>query len=100
MSKKLLSIFLVLCMVCTMLPVSAMAEEVHTTIDANGEIIAFAPLAETEKTVSIGTSTQDLELPKTLTATVRTAVIAGDVSVQDSESLDEDTTRDIPEWSI
>ncbi len=71
MNKRLLSMFLALCMVLTMLPVSAMAEEIHTTIGGSGEIISFAPLTETKKAVSLGTSIEDLELPETLTATVR-----------------------------
>ncbi len=33
MRKKILSIFLVLCMVCTILPVSAKAEEAYTTME-------------------------------------------------------------------
>ncbi|MEG6523835.1 S-layer homology domain-containing protein [Desulfotomaculum sp. 1211_IL3151] len=95
---RLLSMFLVLCMVLTMLPVSAMAEEAQTTIGASGEIIAFEPLAETEKTVTTGTSIKDLELPETLTATVRAAVIsdsgASEETVQDSASPEEDTAVD------
>ena len=75
MRKKLLSMFLVLCMVFTMLPVSAMAEEVHTTNDANGESIEFADLEETVKTVPIGTSFEDLVQPETLTAPVGATVM-------------------------
>ncbi|MEW9122278.1 MAG: hypothetical protein AB2421_06145, partial [Thermotaleaceae bacterium] len=71
MNKRLLSMFLVLCMVLTMLPVSAMAQEAHRIIGGGGEIIAFASLAQTEKTVTVGTFLEDLELPETLTATVR-----------------------------
>ena len=37
MRKRILSIFLVLCMVFTMLPVSAMAEEAYTNMDAGTE---------------------------------------------------------------
>lgn len=102
MKKKLLSIFLVLCMVCTMLPVSVMAEEVDTT-GASGEIISFATLteAETEKTVAIGTSFENLDLPKTLNA----MVLDMDTVVDDSVSIvtgpaieltDPKTTVDIP----
>lgn len=39
-----------------MLPISAMAEEEGTPIGVSGEIIAFAPLDETEMSVSTGTS--------------------------------------------
>lgn len=107
--KKILSMFLALCMVVTMLPVTVMAEEIHIPIGTSGEIIHFAPLTETEKTVSLGTSNEDLELPETLTATVRTAVSIGEDSVQDSGSPGEDTetgnsgvtpptTASEPEW--
>ncbi len=72
MEKKLFSIFLILCMVMTLLPIPAMAEQSHIKADRNGDIIVFAPLAETEKSVAIGTSIEELELPKTLTATVLT----------------------------
>lgn len=70
--KKTLSMLLALCMIFTMLPISVMAEEANTTIGTNTEIIAFALLAETEKSVITGTSIEDLELPEYLTATVRT----------------------------
>ena len=92
--------FLALCMIVTMLPVSAMAEEIHTTIGGSGEIISFAPLSETEKTVSLGTSSENLELPETLAATVRTAVPAAENPTQDSGSPETatPTTAAEPEW--
>jgi len=75
-------------MVLTMFPISAMAEEVDSSIVMSGEIIAFAPLAETEISVSTGTAIEDLGLPESLTVTVRTAVTAGagtsEEAVQDS----------------
>ena len=100
MNNRLLSMFLALCMIVTMLPVSAMAEEIHTTIGGSGEIISFAPLTETEKTVSLGTSIDDLGLPETLTAMVRTAVSIGEDAVQDSGSAKTatPTTAAEPEW--
>src|SRR5690554_2239055 len=70
MNKRLLSMLLALCMVLTMFPVSATAEDAHTTIGASGEIVAFAHLAETERAVTVGTAMQDLQLPEILTATV------------------------------
>ncbi|WP_352399354.1 S-layer homology domain-containing protein [Anaerotignum sp.] len=90
--KKILSMFLVLCMVVTLLPVSAMAEEASVTIGTSGEIISFAPLAGTEKTRALGTSIQDLVLPEILTVTVRTAVPADENLTQDSGSPDESVT--------
>ncbi|WP_395547454.1 MULTISPECIES: S-layer homology domain-containing protein [unclassified Lacrimispora] len=100
MNKRLLSMFLALCMVMTLLPVSAMAEEIHTPIGTSGEIIRFAPLTETEKTVSLGTPSEDLKLPETLTATVRTALPSAEDSVQDSGSPETatPTTAAEPEW--
>lgn len=100
MNKRLLSMFLALCMIVTMLPVSAMAEEIHTTIVGSGEITNFAPLTETEKTRALGTSIQDLELPETLTATVRTAVPADENPVQDSGNPGTATpaTTTEPQW--
>ncbi|WP_099469664.1 InlB B-repeat-containing protein [Konateibacter massiliensis] len=100
MNKRLLSMFLVLCMIVSMLPVSAMAEETHTTIGGSGEIISFAPLTETAKAVSLGTSIEDLEFPETLTATVRTAVPADENPTQDfgSPETATPTTADEPEW--
>lgn len=100
MNKRLLSMFLALCMIVSMLPVSAMAEEIHMTIGGSGEIISFAPLSETEKTVLLGTSSENLELPETLTATVRTAVPIEEDYVQDSGSPETatPTTAAEPEW--
>lgn len=74
MKKRLLSFSLALCMLLTLLPISAMAEEADTSIGASGEIIAFAPLDETERSVPTGTAIEDLGLPESLTATVKTAV--------------------------
>jgi len=74
MRKRILSILLSVCMVLTMLPISAMAAEADASIGTRVEIIAFAPLDETEKSVPTGIVIEDLELPETLTATVRTAV--------------------------
>ena len=100
MNKRLLSMFLALCMIVSMLPVTALAEEIHTTIGGSGEVISFAPLTETAKTVSLGTSIEDLELPETLTATVRTAVPAAENPTQDSGSPEtaSPTTATEPEW--
>jgi len=95
--KKILSMFLALCMVVTLLPVTAMAEEIHTPIGTSGEITNFAPLTETEKKVSLGTTSDELELPETLTATVRTAVIADENPAQDFGSLETATPIE-PQW--
>ena len=100
MKKRILSIWLSVCMVLTMLPISAMAAEIDASIGTSGEIIAFAPLDETEKSVSTGTAIEDLGLPESLTATVRTAVTANsgtsEEPVQDSGELEEAVTPDNP----
>ncbi len=79
-------------MVLTMFPISAMAEEVDASIGMSGEIIAFAPLAEAEKSVPTGKAIEDLEFPETLTATVRTSVApdsgTAEEPVQDSGNPD------------
>jgi uncharacterized repeat protein (TIGR02543 family) len=75
-----------------MLPVTAMPKEVDTTIGVSGEIISFARIIEAEKTVSIGTSIDDLELPETVTAVVRTAVALEEDSEQDLGSKETVTT--------
>ncbi len=74
MRKRMLSIWLSVCMVLTIFPLSTMAEEADDSIGMSGEIIAFAPLAETEKSVPTGKAIEDLGLPETLTATVKTVV--------------------------
>jgi len=87
--KRILSIWISVCMVLTMLPISVMAKEENTS-GGSGEIIAFASLDKTEMSVSAGTAIKDLGLPETLTATVRTAVTADSGTsgepVQDSTS--------------
>ena len=90
MKRRILSIWLSLCMVLTMLPISAMAAETDASIGTSGEIIAFAPLDETELSVSTGTAIEDLGLPEKLLATVRTADsgVSGE-PVQDSGNPDE-----------
>ena len=83
--KKILSMFLVLCMVLTMLPVAVMAEEGNGLIGTKGEIITFIPLDQTEKTVTEGTAMDDLELPPSLTAKVRTSFDSEAESLDGSE---------------
>lgn len=93
MRKKVLSIWLSVCMVLTMLTFSVMAEEGSKPAGARGEIISFEPLAESEKSVEAGKSIENLELPEELTATVRTAVPADsgteEEPVQDSGEFQE-----------
>ena len=82
MKKRLLSFALALCMMLTQLPISAMAEEADTSA-ASGEIIAFAPLDETEMSAPTGTAIEDLGLPESLTAMVRTTVTADSSTVEE-----------------
>ena len=91
MRKRVLSIWLSVCMVLTMLPVSVMAEEVSTPAGASDEIIAFEPLAQSEKFVEAGTSIENLGLPKELTATVRTAT-------PENSGTEEETVQDTGEF--
>ena len=84
MKKRLLSMLLTLCMIVSLLPVTAMAEEIHTPIGGGGEIISFAPLTETEKTVLLGTSSEDLNLPQSLSATVRVAAATDESEADDA----------------
>lgn len=86
MSKKVLSMFLALSMIFTMLPVSILA-------DGGGshrEIVTFAELEETEKVIMPGTALEDLGLPETLTATVMVPRIpdSGDTDSGDIDSGD------------
>ena len=93
MSKKLLSMLLVLSIIFTMLPYSAMAEEADFTVGTRGEIIEFVPLDEKEKTVTVGTSIEDLELPETLKVMVR---MNSDTVTGIVYGSEEETTVDIP----
>ena len=100
MKKRLVSFTLALCMMLTQLPIPAMAEEADTSVGASGEIIAFAPLAETEISASTGTAIEDLGLPESLTATVKTSVPddSGTTAepVQDSGEPEETVTPENP----
>ncbi len=98
MRKRILSIWLSVCMVLTMLPISAMAEETGTSIGMRSEIIAFASLDETEISVSTGTKIENLGLPEKLMATVKTAVPAdsGTATEPVQDSCKSEGTA--PEW--
>lgn len=93
MSKKILSMLLVLSMIFTMLPASAMAEEADFTVGSMEELIELASLDEAEKTVTTGTSLEDLELSETSTVTVGTNPYTVNGIINGSE---EETTVDIP----
>lgn len=54
MRKKLLSLFLVLCMVCTMVPITVMAEETYSTFGTGEEIIVNDSLIGKEGDVNTG----------------------------------------------
>ncbi|MGI6402963.1 MAG: hypothetical protein ACOX0K_01820 [Oscillospiraceae bacterium] len=88
--KKALSLFLALCMVFTTFPVWVMAQEVDTITGLSEEIIGFSALAQTEKTVALGTSLKDLDLPATLTATVQAVHSVEEEARPDSGSVGED----------
>ena len=86
--KRILSMLLAVCMVFTLPSLSVLAAAADALSGANGEITAFAELSETEKTVPLGTSLEDLNLPTTLTATVR--------AVTNSGSEQQETTVSVP----
>lgn len=71
MKRRLLSIFLSLCMIFTLMPVSLMAEDTPISSDNKEEIIVFEPIEETEIRVPVGTSIDDLKLPETLSVITR-----------------------------
>ncbi len=85
--KRILSLLLTVCMVVTLPSLSVLAATADALSGANGEITAFAALPETEKAVTLGTAKADLNLPQTLTATVRTVVNSGST---------EETTVSVP----
>ncbi|WP_250228793.1 S-layer homology domain-containing protein [Anaeropeptidivorans aminofermentans] len=73
--QRLTAVALSVIMVVGMMPVSAAAAGMP--IGASGEITAFEALGSdiTVRSVPLGTSKADLELPDTLTATIRLAVL-------------------------
>lgn len=100
MKRRLLSMFVVICMMFTMLPVSLIADEAHTGIDNKEEIIAVKPLEETEKIVPIGTPIEDLKLPEALKVIVRANLVANEAETkneEDSGSTKEDMV--VRDWS-
>jgi len=92
--KKMLSMILSFCLVVTLLPTTVMAEKADATIGTSIEIINFASLEETEKTVAIGTSVEDLALPEMLSATVRAKTTSEDESVQGTVEPDKGVADD------
>lgn len=89
MSKKILSMLLVLSMMFTMLPVLAMAEEADFTVESMEELIELAPLDKKEKTVTTDTSLEDLELYEALTSTMQTNTDTVAENGYDAEKLED-----------
>ena len=60
-------------MVVVLLPISAKAETDSSTLNEGGEIISFEELPSeiTSRNVELGTMESELNLPETLSATVR-----------------------------
>ncbi|MBB2183572.1 S-layer homology domain-containing protein [Lachnospiraceae bacterium MD1] len=124
--KQIGSLFLSVCMVVTMLPVTAFAEtgtkDSGSPLGASGEITAFAALDEdiAVQTEDIGTAKDDLNLPKTLKVTVTKTVtittgsaVTATVSENDTatgseaqkqeqqeeaKEITEETTVDVSDW--
>lgn len=105
MKRRILSLFLTLCMILSMMPVSLMAEEKDIMPDEKEKIVAFNDALETNITVPKGTAIEDLKLPKTLNVTVRAVPensVPGAGELEDwsdvttSQALDIEFIRDIP----
>jgi len=114
--KQIGSLLLSVCMVVTVLPTVAFAEEGvqdSGTSSSISEITAFADLAEDValQEVETGTTLEELNLPSTLTVTVTTvttgsamtATVSGDELATDSEAQEtetrEETTIDVSNWA-
>ncbi|MDF3002891.1 MAG: S-layer protein, partial [Bacillota bacterium] len=105
--KKVLSMLLTACMLLTLPPVTVLAEGVTST-ELSGEITGFDELSTTTMAVPLGTELKDLELPKSLMATVRAAAeVEFDVTeepVQDADSsivqTEGDDTDDVSLLSV
>ena len=101
--KQIGSLLLSVCMVFTMLPTIAFAEEGvqdSGTSSATSEITAFADLAEdiALQEVETGTTLEELNLPSTLTVTVTTEEVATDSEAQETETQEE-TTIEVSDWT-
>ncbi|MEA4971434.1 MAG: MBG domain-containing protein [Candidatus Pelethousia sp.] len=90
--QKLLAMTLSFAMLLGLLPMTAFAQSGIPTMDISGEIIAFEPLTEpmANQTVPLNTSLDELNLPETLTATVRVAT-ATDLNVLGKEEAAQDS---------
>ncbi|MSS08171.1 hypothetical protein FYJ38_05875 [Clostridium sp. WB02_MRS01] len=113
--KRIGSLLLSVCMVLTLLPVSAFAEEgiqdSGASFSASGEITAFASLVPevSAQTVETGTAEEELNLPDELAVTVTTgAAITADVSgddiatdsdAQKPETQETETTVAVSDWT-
>ena len=78
-------------MLLTLPPVTVLAEGVTST-GLRGEIIEFDELSTTTMTVPLGTDLKDLELPKSLMATVSTATEAEN-DVPEEPVVDNDSSN-------
>ncbi|MDD3230518.1 MAG: hypothetical protein PHE09_15065, partial [Oscillospiraceae bacterium] len=125
--KQIGSLFLSVCMVVTMLPVTAFAEtgtkDSGAPLGTSGEITAFVELEENiaVQTVDLGTAKDDLNLPKNLAVTVTKTVttttgsaVTATVSENDTatgseaqeqeqqeetKEITEETTVDVSDWT-
>ncbi|MFA7078319.1 MAG: fibronectin type III domain-containing protein, partial [Syntrophomonas sp.] len=84
--QKYLAMMLAAVIISVWMPAAAAGQTVVLPIDAGGEIIAFANLAQeiAVQNVALGTCESELNLPETLTATVRLATV---VNEQESGEL-------------
>ncbi len=93
--QKLMAMVLSITMVVGMTPVSVLAETSTLPIDTSGEITACETLGTDilTQSVPLGTSEADLELPDTLTVTVRLEVLKEE-PVTDSGEADSEPDSD------
>lgn len=96
MIQRLTAMMLSVIMVVGMMPVLVAAKAGGLSIGASGEITVFEALRGelASQSVPLGTSKTDLELPDTLTATLRLTVL-GEESVLDSGEADSDNADTI-----
>lgn len=85
--QKYLAMMLAAVIIWIWMPAAAAGQTVVLPIDAGGEIIAFSKLAPeiAVQNVALGTYESELNLPETLTATVR---LANEVNEQESVALE------------
>lgn len=96
--QKYISIILSVVMVVGLLPISVKAETDSSTLNEGGEIISVEELPSeiTSRNVKLGTMESELNLPETLTATVR-ILSSKEAEETSAEEQPQDSSEPIPE---